>query len=179
MNLPQESASNDSIRSLQDKERQTTIEGLFVELSPTLERVGWAICRDWGLAADAVQEAFMLLDERWETIEGEHRRPWLIKTVQLKARNLRRKEASARRLPSRLADQGVSSPGRGQPTWDHEDFAEVRAAVAELPESQRQVALMRLQGMGFAEIAESLNEPLGTVLSRMRLALAKLRKRLA
>lgn len=56
----------------------------------------------------------------------------------------------------------------------------VRAALAQLPEEQRQVlALAYFRGQSHAEIAESLDLPLGTVKTRVRLAMEKLRASLA
>ena len=55
----------------------------------------------------------------------------------------------------------------------------IRAAVAELPEEQRQaLAMSFFQGYSHAEIAELLNEPLGTVKTRIRLGMQKLRQTL-
>jgi RNA polymerase sigma-70 factor (ECF subfamily) len=52
----------------------------------------------------------------------------------------------------------------------------VRAAVAQLPEEQRQVlGLAYFQGYTHREIAEMLEQPLGTVKTRIRLAMQKLR----
>jgi RNA polymerase sigma-70 factor (ECF subfamily) len=55
----------------------------------------------------------------------------------------------------------------------------VRAAVAELPDEQRQVlSLAYFGGYTQREIAEALNQPLGTVKTRIRLAMNKLRQAL-
>jgi len=55
----------------------------------------------------------------------------------------------------------------------------VRAAIAELPEEQRQVlALAYFQGYTHREIAQILDQPLGTVKTRIRLAMEKLRQTL-
>ena len=51
----------------------------------------------------------------------------------------------------------------------------VRQAIESLPEEQRQVVQLRIyQEKTFAEIADELSIPIGTVLTRMRLALQKL-----
>jgi RNA polymerase sigma-70 factor (ECF subfamily) len=69
--------------------------------------------------------------------------------------------------PSNVEDE-VETSQRGQ---------RVRAAMARLPEAQRQVlAYAYFQGYSHSEIAEILNEPLGTVKTRIRLAMEKLRQ---
>jgi RNA polymerase sigma-70 factor (ECF subfamily) len=55
----------------------------------------------------------------------------------------------------------------------------VRAAMAELPADQQQaLALAYFNGLTHREIAEKLGEPLGTVKTRIRLAMQKLRQTL-
>ena len=55
----------------------------------------------------------------------------------------------------------------------------VRQAIDELPEAQRQIVCLRIYDeKTFAEIAEELQIPLGTALSRMRAAVSKLKERL-
>jgi RNA polymerase sigma-70 factor (ECF subfamily) len=56
----------------------------------------------------------------------------------------------------------------------------VMRAVTTLPEVQRDVFLMRVQGdLSFSEIAETLNIPLNTALGRMHDAMTKLKNLLA
>jgi RNA polymerase sigma-70 factor (ECF subfamily) len=55
----------------------------------------------------------------------------------------------------------------------------VRNALAELPEAQRiALELAYFEGLSQSEISERLNEPLGTVKTRMQLGMKKLRDRL-
>jgi RNA polymerase sigma-70 factor (ECF subfamily) len=55
----------------------------------------------------------------------------------------------------------------------------VRGAVAQLPDEQKQVlALAYFQGLAQSQIAEVLNLPLGTVKTRIRLGMQKLRQTL-
>lgn len=72
-----------------------------------------------------------------------------------------------------LADPG---PGPRNGLERLETRRRVREAMESLPVEQRQVVLMREFGhMPFKEIAEALDIPLGTALSRMNAALSKLR----
>ena len=53
----------------------------------------------------------------------------------------------------------------------------VRVAVEQLSESDREIVYLRhTAGLTFAQIAETLEQPIGTVLARGHRALAKLRK---
>ena len=57
----------------------------------------------------------------------------------------------------------------------HEDIAAVRSALAQLPEKQREVIMMSFfEEYPHPAIAEKLQLPIGTVKSRIRLALARL-----
>lgn len=84
------------------------------------------------------------------------------------------------------AQQGVRQGGP-TPTEDPlaaldkaEQLERLRAAVETMSEADRQVLHLRhTAGLSFAQIAETLDQPLGTVLARGHRALAKLRKLLA
>jgi RNA polymerase sigma-70 factor (ECF subfamily) len=55
----------------------------------------------------------------------------------------------------------------------------VRAALAELPSEQRQaLELAYFKGLSQSEIAEQTGQPLGTIKTRVRLAMVKLREKL-
>jgi len=57
-----------------------------------------------------------------------------------------------------------------------EEVAAIRSAVAELPHEQRQaIAMAFFGGMTHLEIAQALNEPLGTTKARIRRGMLKLR----
>jgi RNA polymerase sigma-70 factor (ECF subfamily) len=60
------------------------------------------------------------------------------------------------------------------------EYAKIRAAMEGLPEEQKHVVeLSYFKGLTQTEIAEKTGQPLGTVKTRMRLALKKLRKALS
>lgn len=161
---------------------------LHAELSVGLERIAWAILRDWQLAADAVQDAFALLAAKGPEVADEHCRGWLVRTVQLRAKNLRRKQNRAAVGSDLVREQffrnALSDSNAGREFGPvrlerEEDLKRIESAIAQLPAAQRLVVRKRLgEELGFAEIANELDLPLGTVLSRMRLALEKLREKL-
>ena len=63
--------------------------------------------------------------------------------------------------------------------WLAAKHSQVRAAMADLPPAQRQVIeLAYFQGLTRQEIAEAIGEPLGTIHTRARLGLQKLRESL-
>jgi RNA polymerase sigma-70 factor (ECF subfamily) len=60
-----------------------------------------------------------------------------------------------------------------------ERLARLRQAIAKLRPEEQEVFLLRQNGdLTYEEIAETLREPTGTVKTRMRLALARLRQEL-
>jgi RNA polymerase sigma-70 factor, ECF subfamily len=157
-------------------------ERLHQEMVGSLERLAWSILRDWGLAADAVQEAFALLARKTGEVKPADRRGWLVKTVQFQAMNLRRSRSRREQMLGKLLESAGSfslAVAQVNSVELQEEIDLVRAEVEKLPEEQRRIVKLRLASeLSFAQIAEELQLPLGTVLSRMRLALEKLRCRL-
>ena len=153
-------------------------EQLDLQLRNRLERLAWVILRDWPLAADAVQEAFLVLHQKWTEIGAEFRVAWLVKSVQLKAHNLRRRQTGQQALLRRIAGrERLSGTATQPPPPADERLERLTMAIARLPEKQQQLLRLRMvEGMTFQQIADRLEIPLGTALSRMRLALSRLRK---
>lgn len=159
------------------------VADLHRELAGQMRGLAWAMLRDWSLAEDAVQEAFLLLATKCREIPIDQRRGWLVRTVQYCSLNLRR---GKHRQERRLREQ-ASEYKPGQATLDHssslerdEELIALRDALTRLPVEQLAVVRMRLyEDLSFQQIADTLEISLGTVLSRMRLAMEKLRSKLA
>lgn len=139
------------------------------------------ILRDGETAEDVVQEAFLTLWRRAETYRPERGavRAWLLTVVRNRAIDVLR--SPSRSGPSATAtsvdDLNLVAPDN--PEQDAMRMVEgrvVRAALAELPPEQREVVeLAYFAGLAYPEVAERMGIPLGTVKSRMRLALERLR----
>lgn len=140
-------------------------------------------------AADVLHATFAKLVEHGHTVREEGHKSWLFSVAYHEALALRRRRAVEVNAVRRIAADGLAEQGRrdfgGIQTAEErlirwETVERVRRAIEQLPAEQRQVVRMRITDQKkFAEIARELQLPLGTVLSRMQLALAKLRKSLA
>jgi RNA polymerase sigma-70 factor (ECF subfamily) len=104
---------------------------------------------------------------------------WLMGITRHRAIDATRSKRERARAREQAID--ILPPPSGESSLDREVAermlrATVRLALAELPASQRQaIELAYYGGLTRAEIAERLNEPLGTIKTRLRLGLVKLR----
>jgi RNA polymerase sigma factor (sigma-70 family) len=156
------------------------VAALYHEHAAELGRFLRGVLRDAELARDVLQTVFVRAAELGHTVREGSLKPWLFRVGLNEALAIRRRQA-ARAGVMRRAAWRVERVG---PAPDEElDRAEtvgaVRAALEALPEEQRRVVQMRIyEDQTFAAIARQLGVPLGTVLTRMQLALRKLRTRL-
>ena len=126
-------------------------------------------------AENIVQEVFLAVIRRAETLrpEGSFRAYLLIRARGL-ALNLRRKRQPAPALD--CPETASDNPGPLDCAARTEEAERLARALAELPTEQRDVVSLRTHAnMTVGEIAEMLGEPVGTVKSRYRYALQKLR----
>jgi RNA polymerase sigma-70 factor (ECF subfamily) len=133
-------------------------------------------------ARDALQEAFIKCWRRREILGGiENLRAWVFQVTLNTGRDMR---SSAWRRHRRSLNQPEAEV-IAQPTNNdadrrrEEQLAAVRHALRQLRSEEQEVFLLRQNGeLTYEEIALSLRLPLGTVKTRMRLAIGKLREAL-
>ena len=131
-------------------------------------------------AEDLLQEVFMQVWRQAASYSQERGSPeaWIVNIARSRAidklRSIRRRDKSFV-----LTDDpaGAESPDNVESTvGDSESKLAMNSALANLPETQRQVLeLAYFSGLSQTEIAEQLKEPLGTVKTRMRAGIQRLR----
>ncbi|WP_216853509.1 RNA polymerase sigma factor [Phytoactinopolyspora halotolerans] len=134
-------------------------------------------------AEDITQAAFVKAYQNLTRFrDGAAFRPWLLRIVVNEARNAIRADRRRRAAAERLAWLGGVPADDGDPAdvAVHDDTRSVlRAALRELPETQRQVVVCRyILDLDEQESATVLGWPRGTVKSRLHRALRQLRARL-
>ncbi len=137
------------------------------------------VLRDPDAAAEVLQAVFVKAVEQCHAVRQATAVGWLYRVAFHEAMRLRRRESIGQRVFEQLSRQArTSDPTEpAAPLVRAETTEAVRRALDRLPPEQRIVVRMRIyEDKTFATIAAELNEPLGTVLSRMRLALEKLRR---
>lgn len=143
-------------------------------------RAAYSFMRNIDDAADVAQEVFIRAYKHIERFQiGRALYPWLYRiTRNLCLNKLKAKDYRSAGLPDDdlLAARERSPEGE---TLRNERAAEVRIAVAELPDRFKQIIeLKHYQECSYAEMAEILDIPIGTVMSRLYNARVKLREAL-
>ncbi len=141
--------------------------------------VVYRMCGDMRLAEDAAQDAFV---SAWQHLPGyQPHRPfhsWLYRIALNRAFDLLRRERATVDIDEMPLAALAAGP---EALAERDETAEVvRAAIAQLPPASRAVLVLReYEGLSYAEIAETLEIPLGTVMSRLNYARTRLRALLA
>lgn len=140
--------------------------------------VVFRMCGDESRAEDAAQVAFL---NAWQKLPafriGTSFRNWLYRiAVNAAVDSLRREKPSLAYDDLPLTD-GKQSPESS--VEEQERILRVQDAIRSLPEAARAVLVLReYEGLSYAEIAETLKIPLGTVMSRLNYARTTLAKQL-
>jgi RNA polymerase sigma-70 factor (ECF subfamily) len=143
--------------------------------------LAYRVCGEWGLAEEAVQEAFLSVWRRAATYDRARggARGWLFSVVHNRAVDrLRRRGAPAQPLTDADAD-GLADTG-GPGVWEEVERrltrGDLERVLAALPPEQRAaIELAYFGGLTAAEIAARAGVPVGTVKGRLRLGLEKMR----
>src|ERR1043165_9323812 len=134
-------------------------------------------------AQDVVQEAYLRAFRSFRGFHGSNGRAWLLTIVRNTAYTLLKKNRAVDLTTTfdeeiHATDQDLTSPAT---ILEHAEDAElIRKAMDELPAEFREILALRHQeGLSYQEIADIAQIPLGTVMSRLARARAKLKGCLA
>ncbi|MBN2579224.1 MAG: sigma-70 family RNA polymerase sigma factor [Pirellulales bacterium] len=130
-------------------------------------------------ARDAYQEAFLKCwRHRDELGEVKNLRAWIFQIALNAGRDLRNTAWRRRRRPLVVEAEIAYSHASDSAGQNHEEHLRlIRQALGKLRAEEQEVFLLRQNAeMTYEEIARSVQIPLGTVKTRMRLALSKLRE---
>jgi RNA polymerase sigma factor (sigma-70 family) len=148
----------------------------IVELIPRLRRYARALAGERTAADDLVQDT---LERAWSKLHlyrrGTDLRAWLFTVMHNVFVNQRRAARSTTPLDEEMPE--LAQPAREIDTLVLRDLD---AAIRRLPPDQREVLLLvALEDMSYADAAEALEIPIGTVMSRLARAREKLRTMLS
>lgn len=134
-------------------------------------------------ARDALQETFVKCWRHKEQVaEVRNLKAWIFRIALNTGRDLRQ-TAWRRKRQGLPEDEGIIESTQAGPVAiaeHNERLARVEVALRELRSEEQEVFLLRQNGqLKYEEIAETVGIPLGTVKTRMRLAITKLRESLA
>jgi RNA polymerase sigma-70 factor (ECF subfamily) len=134
-------------------------------------------------ARDALQETFIKCWRHNDQVDGvQNLKAWIFRIALNTGRDLRQ-TAWRRKRQSLPEDESIVESMDAGPmaiAARNEQLQRLADAIRELRDEEQEVFLLRQNGqLKYEEIAEAAGIPLGTVKTRMRLALTKLREALA
>jgi RNA polymerase sigma-70 factor (ECF subfamily) len=143
-------------------------------------RVALSVCRDDGLAQDAVQDGFISVWNSRSTYRGDQGSvaAWLLTVVRHRAIDIFRNESrhSSRRAGDEQLEVRSQLKEPAETVIGRDEARRLRESLATLPDAQAEVITLAYYGqLSHTEIAAQLGLPPGTVKGRMRLGLQKLR----
>jgi RNA polymerase sigma factor (sigma-70 family) len=145
------------------------IEALYRQHAAALLLFASSISRDRGHAQDAVHQVFLKTIENGSLSHAINKKAYLFACV----RNTVRNDA---KVQDRNVSLEIDSAWFSPPDRDYAGEQNLRRALGDLPDDQREVIVLHVWGeLTFSEIAELLDIRSNTAASRYRYALAKLR----
>jgi RNA polymerase sigma-70 factor (ECF subfamily) len=158
---------------------QQALWALYQQYGRAVYSLAYRILENTVLAEEVTQDTFLKVwhqTTRWDSEKGKLKN-WLLTIAQFTAIDRLRKEGRQPAIhsePIEDTDENLLTP-RNTASWQEESA--LHMLVAQLPEQQGAlIELAFFQGMSHGEIADALHMPLGTVKTRLRAGLHRLRQ---
>ena len=151
---------------------EAAFEDLVTRYESRVRTLAHGILRDRALAEDVAQETFLTAHQKarsFRAVDSEASfRSWLFRIAINRARD------ELRRRSRRGEVELDESEGSREARWD--ERLDLSKAIAEIrPEHRAALILREVEGLSYAEIAEALGWPPGTVMTRIHRARLELR----
>lgn len=163
------------------------LEQLYDRYSALVFSVALRVLHDHALAEDVTQEVFLRIWRQPASFDPARGRfiSWLSSVARNRALDEQRRLSRRRRAEDQDEDPVLRLPAEGRgddPAHEAvlaDDRRRVHEAMRDLPDAQRTVIeLAYFGGLTQTEIAERTGDPLGTIKTRVRLGMRKLREAL-
>jgi len=173
--------SDDALMALYRTGDADAFDVLFDRHHASVYHFARAMLADPPAAEEVLQETFLAVARAHRRYERRgHFRTWLLRIVRNRCLNRlagrRVRHAVSGQVSIEMADPPAPGPSPDRQVELGEDVAAVRAAIAQLPQRQREaIVLYAVDGMRYREIAGVLETPVNTVktlIHRARAALA-------
>lgn len=156
--------------------RLSDFEAIAVPLMPDLYRTAASLLRNPTEAEDLVQDTFLHAWKSFHRFElGTNVRAWMFKILFHRVHHTRRKWFRMRLLKEEeefIAEQLIAE----EPIKDHLTDDQILGALDDLAPEYREVLLLAdVEEFTYREIADMIEVPIGTVMSRLNRARKKMR----
>src|SRR5438552_1957599 len=179
-----EESQTQLLRRIAALDRQALAE-FYDQTAAALFSTSVRILGDAHEAEEVIQDVFVQIWDKAATFDPAIAAPfhWALGITRNRSIDRLRARQRRSRLINELQEASAADPAANDPpvqaSLGQDELAAVRSAVGGLPEEQRQAIEMAFfGGMTHLEIAEALEEPLGTIKARIRRGMLKLRESL-
>ncbi len=168
--------------------RTEALEEIYDRYSRPVYSLVLGLLREPAIAEEVTQEVFLrvwMRSSSFKPLSGKAK-TWILSIAhhraidRLRQQRHRQKESPLEDFLEGEWQMGTEAGAVEQTAILQEESVKIQEAMKKLPEEQRQVLMLGyFRGFTQAEISKGLNVPLGTVKTRMRLGIQKLRQSLA
>lgn len=173
-----------SLMALIAQKNEAALSEIYDRYHRLIMSIAYHVVGDWQTAEEITLDIFTTVWKKAGSYQAERAdvRTWLTRITRNRAIDVLRREKSRPHRDSvnlvEAVAEAVSSPANPETATDLAlQKQRIRTAVATLPEAQKEMLFLAyFRGYSQSELAETLNIPLGTVKTRIRSAMQKLRK---